>query len=269
LANKAARYYQFVPRWLRDRVIQPLTNALPESHGYRNKARVIREFARGGSMSLEQRYLRWTSAIKEETRHRLYQHPELKEILREETYEHLRKLFARNQRATQLNQMLYTWTKTMLPNDMLIKVDRMSMASSLEVRSPLLDHQLFEFAARLPDSAKLKGWTTKYLLRRLASKLLPKELARLPKRGFSIPLDRWLREDLADFSQEILRVPLTRSRGYFSQQAVDQLFKDHLSGRASYGREIWTLVTIELWHRMYIDESPSSACLPSLQSHVL
>ena len=157
--------------------------------------------------------------------------------------------------ATPLNRMLYVSFSTALPFDMLLKVDRMSMASSLEVRSPLLDHILHEFAATLPDSAKIKSWTSKYLLKKVAAKLLPSDLLKRPKRGFSIPLDRWLRHDLSEFVKEILFDPVTRSRGLFDQAMVKKIVDHHLTGRFGFGREIWMLLTIELWQRMYIDSS--------------
>lgn len=253
LANKVAGYYLRVPRLIRDFVITPLTRLVPESSGYINKGRVLREFIQAASPDTQQRYMRWSSKVKEETRRRLYRIPHLVAKLRNSYNGHLTELFRRQQKATPLNQMLYVDTNSTLPHDMLLKVDRMSMASSLEVRSPLLDHNLFEFAATLPDRAKLNGWTKKYLLRKLAVNYLPPNYLKRPKRGFSIPLDRWLREDLADYTRDILFDSRTQARGYFHQDVVKQIVEDHISGRIAYGREIWILLTLELWHRMYID----------------
>jgi asparagine synthase (glutamine-hydrolysing) len=242
-----------VPRVIRDFVISPCVRLIPESNRYLNTGRVLREFTRAAALSPKQRYLRWVSTVKEETRRRLYKEPYLVAKLDDEGDEHLSGLFDRQSAATPLGRMLYADTNRELPNDILLKVDRMSMACSLEVRSPLLDHHLFEFAATLPDRAKLNGWTTKYLLKKVAAKLLPSDLLKRPKHGFSVPLNRWFREDLADPARAILLDSRTRSRGFFHPQAVERILEDHVARRGGYGREIWTLLTMELWCRMYVD----------------
>ena len=146
------------------------------------------------------------------------------------------------------------------------------MANSLEVRSPFLDQSLFELAAKLPDQAKLRGGTTKYMLRQVAKQLLPEETLNRPKRGFSVPLDRWLREDLKGFTEEILFDQQTEGRGIFDNIAVRQLASEHFSGKTARGRELWTLLTIELWQRAYVDdfayriESPEPLDFPEIKA---
>ncbi len=254
LANKAAGYYRRVPRLVRDVLISPLTKLVPESSRYINKGRVLREFVTGAPCDTLSRYVRWATKVKRETRERLYENTDLVSQLAFSDEQPLRQLFERQSQSSDLGRLLYLGTKSELAGDMLVKVDRMSMAHSLEVRSPLLDHTLFEFAARLPDRAKLRGWSTKHLLRKVAAQLLPSETLKRPKRGFSVPLDRWLRGDLADYVSQILLDPRTVSRGLFRTQTVREFLREHTAGRRSFGREIWTLLTIELWQRSYIDE---------------
>lgn len=253
MAEKAARYYEQLPSWLRAGVIERMANRIPESTSYINKGRVAREFIRAATLDTRGRYERWTSKVKSEIRRDIYQSSTLVNCLGDQRSEHIRELFESQPKATVLNRLLYVDIKTELANDILVKVDRMSMANSLEIRSPLLDHRIHEFAATLPDQAKLKGWTTKYLLKRLAKQYLPRELLKRPKRGFSVPLDRWLREDLGNYAAEILFDHGTHSRGLFNTKAVVQLFKNHAQGLTNHGREIWMLLVTELWHRMYID----------------
>lgn len=253
LANQAAELYRHFPHALRDFVLSPLARLLPESDRYFNLGRVAREFTVAAGLEPLARYARWTSKVKEETRRRLYRTDALVQCLEAGVGDHLERLFRRQANASSLGQFLYADTKSELPNDVLLKVDRMSMSRSLEVRSPLLDHQVFEFAATLPDRAKIRRLTTKHLLRRLARDLLPPDLLTRPKHGFSVPLDRWIREDLAGIVSDVLLDPATAQRGYMHQQAVERLIHDHHIGPIGYGREIWTLLTIELWHRMYID----------------
>jgi len=253
LAEKAAGYYEKLPSWFGQGVIGHLASYIPESTRYINKGRVAREFVRAAALGTVGRYERWTSKVKYEARRSLYRSQALLDCLSEEQSPHIVNLFQAQPRATALNRMLYVDINTELANDVLVKVDRMSMANSLEVRSPLLDHTIHEFAATLPDQAKIKGWTTKYLLKSLARQYLPRDLLNRPKRGFSVPLDRWFREDLGKFADEILLDPRTHSRGLFNKQGVRQLLENHAQGITNHGREIWMLLVTELWHRTYID----------------
>jgi len=252
-AEKAARYISMLPTSVGGSAMIWLANQIPESGGYVNKGRVAREFMRAVYLQSSERYERWSSKVKSETRGQLYQAPELVDCLTNTHARHISDLFASQPDATTLGKYLYTDTKTELAQDVLVKVDRMSIANSLEIRSPLLDHKLHENAATMPDRAKLNGRTSKYLLKSLAKQYLPPDLLKRPKRGFSVPLDRWFREDLAEYAAEIILDPSTLSRGLFNKLAVDQLMTDHRSGVTNYGREIWMLLVTELWHRMYID----------------
>ena len=253
VANRVAGRFGFVPDSFARYVLEPLAGLVPESSQYINKGRVAREFIKGLGREPLTRYTRWATKIKREARDRLYVHPDLvaAQQIRDERL--LERWYNRQEDCSELSRLLYVGTKTELPADMLRKVDRMSMAHSLEVRSPFLDHRLFEFAASLHDDAKLNGRTTKYALRQLARELLPAGVVDRPKRGFSIPLDRWLREDLRGYAEEILFDSRTTGRDLFDQAVVRQLVHEHVAGNISRGREIWTLMTIELWQRHYID----------------
>ena len=129
----------------------------------------------------------------------------------------------------------------------------MSMASSLEARVPLLDHPLVEFAARLPPSMKVRGLTGKYLLRRVASEWLPPPILKRSKQGFPIPLAHWLRGEARDFCRELLSREALGARGLFDPIALSRLVDDHESGAVSAGGALWALMSIELWHRLYVD----------------
>jgi asparagine synthase (glutamine-hydrolysing) len=140
-----------------------------------------------------------------------------------------------------------------LPNDMLVKVDKMSMASSLEVRVPFLDELVMDIAARIPSDLKLKGYTTKYLLRKLASESLPKEIFKRKKQGFGIPLQSWFRGKLTNYSREMLFDDRTLSRGYFDREAVEVLLQEHEERTFDHGQMIYALIVFELWNRTFID----------------
>jgi asparagine synthase (glutamine-hydrolysing) len=145
--------------------------------------------------------------------------------------------------------------ETYLPEDCLVKVDRMSMAHSIESRVPLLDHLVIEFAASLPAAVKMPGGRLKHLLKELAFTLVPREILDRPKQGFAVPVGQWFRGALRDAFGDILGAPLTRQRGYFNSAFVDRVVAEHLSGRRDHTTKLWMLLVFELWHRQYIDHA--------------
>ncbi|HVR97268.1 MAG TPA: asparagine synthase (glutamine-hydrolyzing) [Thermoanaerobaculia bacterium] len=156
---------------------------------------------------------------------------------------------ARAPRRDPLARLLYLDFKTWLTDDCLVKVDRMSMAHSLEVRCPLLDHRLVELAARVPSRLKLADGRTKVLLREVAARHLPAEILSRPKRGFAPPVSRWLREDLRGMSRDLLLGGDAMARGLFEPRAVERLLDDHEAHRLEAGWAIWTLLMLEVWGR--------------------
>jgi asparagine synthase (glutamine-hydrolysing) len=153
-----------------------------------------------------------------------------------------------------VSRMQYTDVKTYMTADVLTKVDRMSMACSLEVRCPLLDHVFVELAATLPLSMKLRGTTRKYLLRRLAEKLgIPRETLDRPKQGFALPLKHWMRAELKDEIAGLLLEPRTLRRGYFRKPQIERLLAEHHRGERDHSAALWQLLAFEMWHRNYLE----------------
>ena len=153
---------------------------------------------------------------------------------------------------TFLDRLLYTDIKTYLV-ELLMKQDQMSMATSIESRVPFLDHKLVEFAASLPDDWKLRGWTTKRVLREAMKGLLPASILDRPKMGFPVPFARWTRGAWSGVARDVLLDRSARERGLFEPQAVEMLLQQHAAGRTEGGDRIWTLLNLELWHRTFID----------------
>ncbi|MBW2998205.1 asparagine synthase (glutamine-hydrolyzing) [Candidatus Woesearchaeota archaeon] len=149
------------------------------------------------------------------------------------------------------NNLLYMDVKTTLVEDYLKKVDVASMANSLEVRTPFLDHKFMEFSASLPGSYKTKGLDKKHILKKAVKGLIPDEVIEGKKRGFSIPLDNWLRKDLKD---ELYSLTMKCcSRGYFNKDYVEKLWEEHLSNKRDNRARLWNLVSFEIWCRIYLD----------------
>jgi asparagine synthase (glutamine-hydrolysing) len=171
-----------------------------------------------------------------------------------------RNLFASRSADGLLEKMLYVDTKTWLPDDLLIKADRMTMANSVELRVPFLDHKVLEFAARLPRNQKIRGWKMKYLLKKALSKHVPAEILYRRKVGFPVPYATWLRNDLNGFVTDTLLDSKATSRGYFQKAAVENLIKRNRES-GGYAKEVFSLVVLELWHRTFLDgkdNEPSS-----------
>jgi asparagine synthase (glutamine-hydrolysing) len=158
-----------------------------------------------------------------------------------------------------LDRMLDVDLRLWLPDDLLMKMDKMSMAASVEARVPLLDHPLVEWAARLPDRFKVRGLEGKVLLKCLAREWLPREVVDRPKVGFTVPLSPWFRGPLRPLVEDTLLSPTCLGRGYYDPAVLRGYVGDHVEGRRDRARELWTLLTLELWHRAYIDTPPQPA----------
>ena len=154
------------------------------------------------------------------------------------------------------SRMLYADTKRYLPDDCLAKVDRMTMAHGLEARVPLVDHRVAEFAGRLPFEWKLHGLTTKHILKKAMASDLPPVTTRQRKQGFAVPVDAWLRGPLGDQARRLILSPRARARGLFNAAGLEALLAAHGEGREDLGQQIWTLLCLEVWCRLYLDGPP-------------
>ncbi len=146
--------------------------------------------------------------------------------------------------------------RSYLPDDLLIKADRMSMAASLEARSPFLDHVLVEFAATLPASLKLRGATGKYILKRAFEGKLPREIIYRRKHGFGVPVGKWFRTTLRDYLGDTVLSERSLRRGLLRREAVLRLASEHASGERDHGHALWTLLMLEVWHQVFLDGAP-------------
>jgi asparagine synthase (glutamine-hydrolysing) len=160
-------------------------------------------------------------------------------------------LFTRSKHWDPLSRMLYFDTKTWLVDDLLIKADRMSMANSIELRVPFLDHRLVEYAASVPSRNKIRGRDTKFVLKKSLEGQLPERILRRRKMGFPTPLEIMFRGELFDYASDLLLSRQATDRGYFDPEAIRRLLVDHRAGRAANHREIWQQVVLEEWHRKF------------------
>jgi asparagine synthase (glutamine-hydrolysing) len=165
---------------------------------------------------------------------------------------HIRELFEAAGSRDELNRGLYVDLHSYLCDNILVKVDRMSMAASLEARVPYLDTELVELAFRIPARMKIARGQTKRLLKRIASRRLPRDCVYRPKQGFSIPLKNWLTGELHSLAAELLSERRIRSRGIFSASEVRRLWDEHVAGRANHSHVLWSLLVFEAWSERWL-----------------
>jgi asparagine synthase (glutamine-hydrolysing) len=168
-----------------------------------------------------------------------------------------------------LSCLLYLDSKTYLPADILTKVDRMSMLTSLEARAPMVDHILMEWATGLTTEWKMRGGEQKYILRKLAERVgVPREVLYRPKQGFALPLVHWTRHELKEMILTVLLEARTLQRGYFNPPGVRRMLDEHFGRRRNHAGRIWRLLMFELWHRNYLEQLPSANAVAGTEDAV-
>jgi asparagine synthase (glutamine-hydrolysing) len=247
LESWAGRYRR-LPSWLRDRVIRPAVSSLP--FGFRRLRVVERSMA---TASDGDRWSSWFAGFCGEEKRSLVS-ADLASSVDDPTGERIFDYhIGRLGDAHPVEKMLYADTKVWLPDDLLMKMDKMSMAASLEARVPFLDHKLVEYAVGLPLRQKLEGLQGKGILRRLARDVLPEEIIKRKKVGFVVPINVWFRGELKPLLESMLFSPRFVDRGFFDSRYIRKLVKEHTEGRLDHRRELWTLLNLEMWIRTFID----------------
>jgi asparagine synthase (glutamine-hydrolysing) len=252
-AMRLSERYRRLPNALRERVIRRAVGLLPSSEVKRGRVRSLKRFLRAASLPPVERYLRWVSVLDPEAKAALYSEEFAVETEGRDVRRLLAPWFARANGAGVVDASLLTDTMTYLPNDLLVKVDIASMAVSLEARSPFLDHHVIEFAASLPERLKLRGLTTKYILKKTLAKLLPPENLKRGKMGFGVPVGHWFRGEMQPFLRENLLSERSARRGLFRPDAVRRMVELHTNGERDYTHQLWTLLMLELWFQRFID----------------
>lgn len=255
MAMRLASALDPIPGLLRRPLMKTMASVLPGGLPGKLTAplRNAKKFARSAALDFENRYLGYGTYFTDEAKARLYT-DRLREATRGlDAYTHHRRYFERVKHAAPLNRMLYVDLKTFLPCLNLTTTDKTSMAANLEVRVPFLNYELVELAARMPPSLKLHGLRRKYILKRVAEKLLPKDVVWRKKAGFGAPIRSWLRGPLRPMVDELLSEETVKRRGLFNPQEVQRIIAANLSGREDYNLQVFQLLTLELWQRTFID----------------
>lgn len=249
--------FAYLPRALRENVMQPLARRLP--HGARG-----RNFLNNIALDPIARYTDYVSLFTDLNKHSLYTDEFQRELKRSSTE------FAAHDNSTPaslrfqaiaanaptrdaVHRLLYLDGQTYLPGDILTKVDRMSMAVSLETRAPLLDYKLMEFVARIPSCFKLRDGETKHIMKRAVNDFVPPQIVNRAKQGFGVPMQQWINVELRDMIRDTITSTRARGRRFINTSYVDVLLDEHERGRRDHSMQVWTLFMLELWQRRYLD----------------
>lgn len=246
-AHKMARYYLMLPGIIREGLIEPLIRRLPVSDKNLSFDFKAKRFITGIDLPQELRHTLWMGSFCPNEKYGLFL-PDIRRTLGDhDAFEIARNHIRRSKTANPLHAILYLDAKLYLQDDLLVKVDRASMANSLEVRVPVLDHICVDYATCLPTVYKLKGLKSKYLLKQVASSFLPKKIVNRPKKGFGIPVAKWIRSDIKELFLDTLSPDKIRREGLFNPEFISGMMRDHLTQRIDYRKPLWTLFMFEQW----------------------
>jgi asparagine synthase (glutamine-hydrolysing) len=248
-AHYLHRLYRAVPSQLRRSLIAPLIGALLSSDAKVNLFEKLKRFVAAGDRSPDDAHASWRVVFDDQRRRRLLGplHSQAGDPL--DTY---RDAFARTNARHPLNRMLYVDTRLYLPSDMLVKIDRMTMAHGLEARAPYLDYRIVEFAARVPPRWKLRRFARKkYLLKAALAGKVPTEALHRKKQGFNIPKARWIRQGLKPFVVDTLSASRVRDLAVLDPAVVAEVLEAHFTGREDNSHQIWSLLVLSSWFQQF------------------
>jgi asparagine synthase (glutamine-hydrolysing) len=252
IADAMARRYGAIPAVVRKGLIEPVVNRLRPRAAKKGLINKGKRFIEGAGLSPELGHCRWRKFLDEEARDALFTTDALRD-LQMPSDAHIVKLFERAGDRTDLGKSLYVDVKSYLSDNILTKVDRMSMAVSLEARVPYLDKDLVELAFRVPDKLKVHKRTTKVMLKKIAARHVPANCVYRQKEGFSIPIKNWLATQFRPLLDELLDSTRLRNAGLFNPRAIEALKQQHLAGHANHSHVLWSLIVFEAWRDKWLN----------------
>ena len=250
-AFKVARMYRKIPGLLRRGLIGPAVRKMPASEKRLSFEFKAKKFVSGAEHPYEIANTLWWGAYSPALKERLLS-ADLRSRLRGDLFAPIAAQSAFTRATDPLDRLAYLDLKLYLQDDLLVKVDRMSMANSLEIRTPFLDYTFVEYAATIPSRLKLKGFDSKYILKKAMTSRLPKEILTKKKIGFDIPLGPWLRKELREFTLDTLSPDRLKRHGYFDPAFVQKVMDEHMAGTHNHRQLLWPLIIFQFWHDRYI-----------------
>ncbi len=254
MADKIESYYRKIPGIFREKLIPSVVESIPPSSQKKGLVNKIKRFVEGTHHPARLRHFRWAKFLSEEEKSLLYSEDVKRELEGVDTYSVFTKYLNESNGADHLGKELFADIKTYLCDDILVKVDRMTMANSLEGRVPFLDHKFVEFVATIPSGMKLNGFESKYILKKSMSRILPKEILHRDKQGFSIPIKNWLKDELKPLMGEVLSARKIKREGFFNPDYIDRLKAEHLKGVENHSHRLWALMVFGIWQDVYLKQ---------------
>jgi asparagine synthase (glutamine-hydrolysing) len=246
-ASLLAEKYQLMPLFIRKKIIGPWIGKMPA--GSNSFIRNTKKFLKSADMPFKERYFGYLT---------YYSHEEMQDLVRipfdwTRIFDTHSRLFEKYKSEDPVQSMMNLDLMTFLPNLNLMYTDKMSSAVAVEVRVPFLDHIFIEEVSRIPGSLKIRNGKRKYIFKKVAERYLPHKIVWRKKAGFSAPIGAWLKGQLKDMMLDLLSKERIKSRGYFNYAFISQLIKNHLNNKEYNANQLWQLITLELWHQIFID----------------
>ncbi len=260
LGYKLVRYYRNLPATMRERVLGPLFDRLHRAAVEQTKfpaqfRSLLRRIRLLNELSLEKQeyqYARTLTIFQEQRKLELLTDGLREQLVNLNSLEYMLQYFRADNAGHFTDQMLFSDVMTYLPGDLLVKMDRMTMAHSLEGRSPFLDHQLMELMATVSPHTKARGIRLKVLLKKIAKNWLPPEILSRKKQGFGVPLGQWFRHELREMLHDTLSPSLLVRDGIFREAGLQRILQEHQRGQFDHRHRIWLLLNLEIWYRSFI-----------------
>ena len=248
--HKVSNIYKTIPKFIRAGIIEPIVNKLPTKTDNLSFDYKVKRFVSSANYDQIAQHHSWFGSFTKDGKSKLFSE-EFKRATNADVYENARKLLGANDAENYIEQMQFLDMKYYLAEDILTKVDRASMAVSLEVRAPFLDHRIAEYAASLPANYKLNGNVTKYVLKKAVRDLLPKSIIKRPKKGFGVPIAKWLKGSLNPLMHETLSAERLKKQNLFNEKYVRSLINEHELGSVNNYKQLWTLIVFQLWYENF------------------
>ncbi|MFA5841393.1 MAG: asparagine synthase (glutamine-hydrolyzing) [Candidatus Paceibacterota bacterium] len=253
LAHRLADIYEKIPEFMRKDIFEKLIPLLPVSQRNMSFDFKAKKFIAGFYGDKKYRNQRWLGAFDKSERAELFSSEVWRGLEGANEFDDIDRYLAECPSDDYYNQLMFMYLRTYMMDDILVKVDRASMYNSLEVRAPFLDTEVVNFLVKQPLSFKLRGLTTKYLLKQLMEDKLPSEIVYRNKKGFGIPLTEWLKGELKPLVKETLSEESIKNQGLFNMEYIDKLKKEHFSGQKDNRKQLWALMVFSLWHKKWME----------------
>ncbi|MCG3155179.1 MAG: Asparagine synthetase [glutamine-hydrolyzing] 1 [bacterium] len=251
-ADRMYRAYRRLPAFVRHGLVSPAARLLPPTEKKKGAFNKIKRFVEGTQYPEDLQHVRWMIFLAAQEKRLLYGEALRAVDMQHGAHDFMRHHFQHADSQDEVNRQLYVDIKTYLCDDIMVKVDRMSMAASLEARAPFLDYRVVEYAATIPSALKLRGKQTKWILKQAMAELLPPQIIKRGKEGFSIPIKNWLKQELRPLMLDVLSPARLKRDGFFDAAYVQRLVDEHLRGVENHSHRLWALTVFGIWHDHYL-----------------